>query len=62
MALYTIDHKIPLSMGGSNSQDNLWPQPRVTTSAVLELLVFNLIKEDRISQKEALDLVLSVKK
>jgi hypothetical protein len=25
---YEIDHCIPLSMGGSNFDDNLWPQPR----------------------------------
>lgn len=59
---YTIDHKIPLSLGGSNTQDNLWPQPKLIYTGVLELLVFNLINDQRISHKEALDLVLSVKK
>ncbi len=59
---YTIDHKIPLSLGGSNDQMNLWPQHKLIYTGVLELLVFNLINEQRINHKEALDLVLSVKK
>jgi hypothetical protein len=24
---YTLDHLIPLELGGSNTQDNLWPEP-----------------------------------
>lgn len=27
---YEIDHLIPLEAGGSNSMENLWPQPRFT--------------------------------
>lgn len=60
--LYTIDHMVPLAMGGSNDELNLWPQPKEITSAVLEFRVFNLINNDRLNIKESLDLVFSVKK
>lgn len=32
--LYEIDHCIPLSMGGSNHDDNLWPQPRDKNNSI----------------------------
>lgn len=60
--LYTIDHMVPLAMGGSNDERNLWPQPKEISSAGLEFRVYNLISNDRINIQESLDLVLSVKK
>lgn len=27
-ALFTVDHLVPLELGGSNEVENLWPQPR----------------------------------
>ena len=58
---YTIDHKISLFVGGSNKEDNLWPQPKVISSFLLEQQVFFLLNKDIITQKEALDLILSIK-
>lgn len=60
-SLYTIDHKISLAFGGSNDIKNLWPQPKAISSATLEGLVYNLIKDDRINRTEAVNLVLSIK-
>lgn len=31
--LYTIDHLVPLELNGTNSQRNLWPQPRSEAKA-----------------------------
>jgi hypothetical protein len=60
-SLYTIDHKIPLSLGGSNDSQNLWPQLKTISTATMEGLVFNLINANRIKHQEALNLVLSMK-
>lgn len=60
--LYTIDHMVPLSMGGSNDQINLWPQLKDITSAQLELRIFLLLDAGRLSVREAQDIVLSIKK
>jgi len=59
---YTIDHVVPLSMGGSNDELNLWPQHKDISSVNLEFRVFKLIEADKISHKEALDLIYAVKK
>lgn len=59
---YTIDHKVPLSLGGSNDQLNLRPQLKEISSASLEGFVYNLIKSDKINKTEAINLILSVKK
>lgn len=33
---YQIDHFIPLSLGGSNEPENLWPQPIVNNAGFIE--------------------------
>lgn len=60
-ALYTIDHKVPLGLGGSNDAKNLWPQPKEISSATLEDLVYKLINAGRLTRAEAVSLVLSIK-
>ena len=59
--LYTIDHKVPLFLGGSNDINNLWPQLKETSSAKLENLVYILLSKKKITAQEATDLVMSVK-
>lgn len=60
-ALYTIDHKISLFLGGSNNQDNLWPQLREISSANLEQKTFLLLKDEVLSLEQAKSLILSIK-
>ena len=53
---FKIDHFIPLSIGGSNDESNLWPQHKSVYqfSDPIESLLANLIASDRISQDEAI--------
>jgi hypothetical protein len=56
---FKIDHFIPLSIGGSNDEENLWPQHKsiYAYSDKIELYVFQLMEKDKILQKEAIALV-----
>jgi hypothetical protein len=60
---YKIDHYIPLCLGGSNYQDNLWPQHvsiySITDS--LEALTCEKLKQNRINHATAVRLLLTVK-
>lgn len=60
---YTIDHIIPLSIGGDNSPENLWPEHKLVkqTRPMLEEQVFADLRDGRITQKEAIEIVLRVK-
>lgn len=53
---FKIDHFIPLSIGGSNDESNLWPQHKsiYKYSDPIESLLANLIACDKISQDEAI--------
>lgn len=56
---FKIDHFIPLSIGGSNDQENLWPQHKSVYeySDRLESHVANLMFEDKIKQAEAIRVI-----
>ncbi len=60
---YIIDHFIPLSIGGSNSDDNLWPEHwRIReTRPDLEHDVFLELKHGEISQFEAVEKIVREK-
>ena len=60
---YTVDHLIPLSIGGSNQIDNLWPEHKKVkeTRVNLELEVFEDVRDGKMSQAEAIDLIMKVK-
>src|SRR6476661_9377515 len=49
---YTIDHFIPLSIGGSNSPANLWPENKSIKALRqnLELDLFQQIRDGKITQ------------
>lgn len=60
---FKIDHLIPLCAGGSNEQDNLWPQHKtvyVKTDRIEESLC-RLMASGHMSQAKAIDLILDVK-
>ncbi len=56
---YTIDHFYPLSMGGSNNLDNLWPEHKYVknTRMNLEMETFTRLQNGEITQKEALEII-----
>ncbi len=60
---YKVDHFIPLCFGGSNKQDNLWPQhvtvARMTDS--LEAMGCEVLGLGKITHKEVLDLIIKAK-
>lgn len=60
---YTIDHLVPLSMGGSNSRENLWPEHKAIKALRpnLEYKVYLALRGGRIYQEEAVDIVLEAK-
>jgi hypothetical protein len=53
---YTIDHFIPLSLGGSNQIENLWPEHRAVKTARynLETQLYNALRAGEITQRQAL--------
>lgn len=56
---FKIDHFIPLSIGGSNDIENLWPQHKTVYrhSDALELKVFELMQKGKIKQVEAIRVI-----
>lgn len=60
---YTVDHYIPLSMGGSNQVVNLWPEHKLVkaTRQNLEMEVYTELRNGRISQAEAVEIVTQAK-
>lgn len=59
---YTIDHFIPLFIGGSNDIKNLWPQHKDISSAALEYRVYNIINAGKLEKADCLDLLMAIKK
>lgn len=53
---FTIDHFIPLSMGGNNRNENLWPEHKAIKAVRfdLEYDVYMELRRGRITQKEAI--------
>lgn len=60
---YKVDHFIPLCAGGSNNEDNLWPQ-HVSISQItdpIESTGCEKLSQGRITQKELVALVMKAK-
>jgi hypothetical protein len=62
-ANYTVDHLIPLSMGGSNAPENLWPEHRriKATRQTLEQEMYDQLRRGEITQEEAVAAVVEAK-
>jgi hypothetical protein len=62
-ANFTIDHIIPLSLGGSNSNLNLWPEHKKikATRPNLEICLYYLLKDNLINQEIAINFILIIK-
>lgn len=60
---FKIDHLIPLSVGGSNDVENLWPQHKsiYAYSDKIESYVSELMRSGRIKQTEAIAAVVDCK-
>ena len=60
---YTIDHLIPLSIGGSNTPKNLWPEHHAVkaTRPHLEQEAFEAIRDGASTQKELVEQILAIK-
>ena len=63
-AQYTIDHFIPLALGGNNSMSNLWPEHKQVkaTRQNLEQVLYNQINRAEITQADAIKRVVYAKK
>lgn len=60
---YTIDHLIPLSIGGNNSPRNLWPEHKdlKATRPQLEQRLFEAVRDGEMRRDEAVRRVLQAK-
>jgi hypothetical protein len=60
---FTVDHIIPLSIGGSNRIENLWPEHRRVKATRLEFEteIHLMVQEGRINQRDAIDQVRRIK-
>lgn len=63
-SLYTVDHLIPLSMGGSNDFSNLWPEARALklTRIDLETNTFEELRDGKIDRQTAVQRILDAKR
>lgn len=60
---YTIDHFIPLAIGGSNRDENLWPEHRYVkaTRQFLEQNLFDQVRRGEIRQRQAIKIITQAK-
>lgn len=61
---YKIDHLIPLCAGGSNQEDNLWPQHKSVYEITdpLEPAACDAMKAGKLKQAEAVKMILAAKR
>lgn len=60
---FTIDHIIPLALGGSNSDLNLWPEHIEVkkTRPRLETCLYHLLRRGDVTQQIAIDFIIIIK-
>lgn len=60
---YTIDHFIPLALGGNNSDVNLWPEHKLVKASrpKLEIELYWSLSKGEISQNKAVKIIVAEK-
>jgi hypothetical protein len=60
---YTVDHFIPLSIGGNNQFENLWPEHALVKRSRMqfETEIHVAVSEGKMNQQQAIQLVYKVK-
>lgn len=58
---FTVDHIIPLALGGSNSDDNIWCQHKSLAVTGLEYQLYRKLTLGEISQQEAIATIIEAK-
>ncbi len=60
---YTIDHFVPLALGGNNDQKNLWPEHVLVkaTREKLEMELYHAVDQGQISLDEAVQIIVREK-
>ena len=60
---YTIDHLIPLSLGGDNTRVNLWPEHKEVKAKrpALENQLYAKLRDGEIRQRDAIQTILEAK-
>ncbi len=60
---YTVDHYIPLSLGGSNQPANLWPEHKdiKATRQNLEQSLYTQVRAGLVSQRQAVAVIVEAK-
>ena len=60
---YTIDHMVPLAIGGNNSHENLWPEHVLVkeTREKLEQDLFEAVSNGEMTSKEAIQIIINEK-
>lgn len=58
---FTVDHIIPLALGGSNDESNLWCQHKSIAVTPLEYQSYLSLSQGKMTQEEAVSKVLTAK-
>jgi hypothetical protein len=60
---YTVDHFIPLALGGSNAEENLWPEHKKVkaTRQDLEQETYDQLRRGEITRKQAVEIIVNAK-
>lgn len=60
---YTVDHFIPLAIGGNNNDINLWPEHKLVkaTRPTLEVELYNAMKNGTTTQSDAIKIIIKAK-
>ena len=60
---YTIDHFLPLSIGGNNNIKNLWPEHKLVKAKrpTLEVELYQKLRDSKITQKYAIETIVKAK-
>jgi hypothetical protein len=60
---YKVDHFIPLCFGGSNEDDNLWPQHKSLSKVtdIIESQGCEKLGKGKLTQKDAIDMIVRAK-